>query len=50
MAARISHDAVTMSPLDAKIIAKNPDARFKEVIKLGICFILREDIIYSTGE
>jgi hypothetical protein len=49
MAARISHDAVTMSPSDAKIMAKNPDARFKEVIKFGICFIVSEDIIFDRG-
>jgi hypothetical protein len=41
IAATISHEAVTLSPLAAKIIAINPADRLREVIKLGICFIIK---------
>ena len=41
IAARINHDAVTRSPLAAKMIAINPDARLSDVIKFGICFMLK---------
>jgi hypothetical protein len=31
---------VTVSPLAINIIAINPEARFREVIKLGICLVI----------
>ena len=42
IAARISHEAVTGSPLAVKIIEINPAARFREVMKFGICLILEK--------
>jgi hypothetical protein len=50
IAARINHEAVMMFPFAAKIIAANPEARFSEVIKFGICFIMESDMVYSDGE
>lgn len=41
IAASINQEAVRRSPFAAKTIAINPDARFSDVIKFGICFILR---------
>jgi hypothetical protein len=40
IAASISHEAVTRSLFKVKIIAAKPEARLREVMKLGICFIL----------
>jgi hypothetical protein len=40
IAASISHDAVTVSPVAAKMTAANPDVRLSEVIKLGIYLII----------
>jgi hypothetical protein len=40
IAKNISHDAVIRFPLAAKIIAMNPEARLRDVIKFGTCFIL----------
>ena len=41
----MSHEAVSNSPLAANIIAINPEARFSEVIKFGIYFIVKSDIV-----
>lgn len=49
IAARINHEAVIISPFPAKIIAINPDTRFSEVIKFGIYFILKLDIVIQKG-
>jgi hypothetical protein len=40
IAVRISHEAPVRFPLSAKIIEIKPAARLREVMKLGICFIL----------
>ena len=39
IAARISHEAVIRSLFIVNIIAIKPEARFREVMKFGICFI-----------
>ena len=38
MAARINQEAVIKSPFRMKIIERNPEARLREVIRLGMCF------------
>lgn len=50
IAARISHEDVTMSPLAAKIIATKPETRLSDVIRFGICFIMKLVIVWSEGE
>ena len=47
IAASISQEAVTISPSEAKSIEINPAARFREVMKFGICLILEK---ISEGE
>jgi len=37
MAASINQDALTRSPLNAKMTEMNPAARLRDVMKLGIC-------------
>ena len=44
IAAMISHDAVTTSPLTAKTSDMKPAARLRHVMKFGICFILNENV------
>jgi hypothetical protein len=49
IAARISHEAVIIFPLAAKIIAINPAVRLSEVIKFGICFVMIIFIVSQVG-
>jgi hypothetical protein len=44
IAARMSHEAVTISPLTAKSIEINPAARFRQVMRFGMCFIWNENV------
>ena len=40
IAAIISHEAIARFPLMAKIIAVKPEARFRQVIVLGMCLFI----------
>ena len=41
MAATISHEATIISPRAAKMTAMKPETRLRDVMKFGICFIIK---------